>query len=104
MLESELLLLSDEEIAQELAYRAKRVRLHLNISQEDFAKKSGLSYATYGKFERTGKISLVSFLTVMRYLKRLKEISTLLELDDVEKIGLENYAKMVSKKDRQRAH
>ena len=59
---------------------------------------------TYCKFERTGKISLVGFLKVLRHLGRLKEVSSVLEMSSIEKIGLKKYADNIAKsKKRQRA-
>ncbi|GHE02624.1 hypothetical protein GCM10008024_22910 [Allgaiera indica] len=39
-------------------------RLGLNLSQEDLAKASGVPLSTLKKFERTGQISLASFLAI----------------------------------------
>ena len=103
MTDIEFSLQTSEEITQELAIRAKDMRTHLNISQEDFAKKAGLNYHTYASFERSGKISLERFINVVRYLGRIEEINKLLVLDDVERIGLKEYSKVISKSKRKRA-
>jgi len=87
----EYLLLTEEEMAQELADQAKRLRLKKNMTQKDFALKAGIAHMTYRKFERTGKISLIGFLKVLRHLGRLKEISSILEIGDVESVGLKEY-------------
>ncbi len=87
----EYLLLTEEEIAKELADQAKRLRLKKNMTQKDFALKAAIAHMTYCKFEQTGKISLVGFLRVLRHLGRLKEMSSILEMGDVESIGLKEY-------------
>ena len=87
----EYLLLTEDEIAKELAGQAQKLRLKKNMTQKDFAAKSAIAYMTYCKFERTGKISLVGFLKVLRHLGRLKEISTVLEIGNIESIGLKKY-------------
>lgn len=87
----EYLLLTEEEIAQELAEQVKRLRLKKNMTQKDFVLKAGIAHMTYSKFERTGKMSLVGFLKVLRHLGRLKEISSILEIGDVESVGLKEY-------------
>jgi len=53
---------SSDEIAMELAKRAKGRRLSLNLTLEGLAKRSGVALGTLKKFERTGQISLVSFI------------------------------------------
>lgn len=88
MTPQEFLLQSEDEIALELAQEARQLRVGKNITQEEFSIRSGIPFATYGKFERTGQISLVSFLKVLRHLGRLKNMSTLLASDDVERVGI----------------
>jgi len=74
------------------------------LTQKAFSQKTGIPYMTYCKFERTGKISLVGFLKVLRHLGRLKEVSSVLEMSSIEKIGLKKYADNIAKsKKRQRA-
>lgn len=87
----EYLLLTEEEIAKELADQAQKLRLKKNMTQKDFALKAGIAHMTYCKFEQTGKISLIGFLKVLRHLGRLKEMSTVLEMGDVESVGLKKY-------------
>ncbi len=100
----EYLLLSEEEIAQNIATQAKELRVAKNLTQKAFAEKSGIAYMTYCKFERTGKISLLGFLKVLRHLGRLKDISCILEMSSIESIGLEKYADNVAQsKKRERA-
>jgi len=103
MTPQEFLLLSEDEIAQSLGSKAKAIRVEKNITQRDFSTKAGINYETYSKFERTGIISLVGFLKVLRYLGKLKDISELLSLDDVEKLGVKAFVEQKSKKTRQRA-
>ena len=88
---SKFLMKSDDEIAEDLGARAKALRIQLKMSQEEFAKKSGIACATYGKFERTGQIGFVSFLTIMRYLGRIAEADRLLKEDDAQKKGLKKF-------------
>ena len=53
---------SSDEIAMELAKRAKCRRLSLDLTLEGLARRSGVALGTLKKFERTGNISLVSFI------------------------------------------
>jgi len=103
MRDIEFSLQSDEEITQDLALRAKEIRTSKNMSQVDFSKKAGISYHSYNKFESTGRVSFSGFITIMRYLGKVKELNKLLVVDDIEQIGLEEYSKMMSAKKRERA-
>jgi len=50
--------------AADLSEAVRNRRLGLNLSQEDLAKASGVPLSTLKKFERTGQISLASFLAL----------------------------------------
>ena len=53
-----------QEIQMELAERAQVLRKGEKLSQEQLAKKSGVSFGSVKRFERTGKISLESLLKI----------------------------------------
>ncbi|MBT3536311.1 MAG: XRE family transcriptional regulator [Rhodospirillaceae bacterium] len=55
-------LLSSENIAVELAARLRRRRLAQELTMEGLSRRSGVPLGTLKKFERTGQISLVSFI------------------------------------------
>ena len=57
--------LSSEGVALELALRVKSNRLALSLTQEGLARRSGVSFGTLKKFERTGRIALVSFIRLV---------------------------------------
>ena len=103
MTPQEFLLQTEDEIAISLAQQAKILRINANMTQSEFSKKAGIAYATYGQFERTGKISLNGFLKVLRHLGRLKSVSSLLSVDDIEILGIAQYSKLQKMKHRQRA-
>jgi transcriptional regulator with XRE-family HTH domain len=52
------------EIARAVAARVKALRLHRGWTQEEVAKRSGLTLATYRRFERTGRIALERLLKI----------------------------------------
>jgi len=56
---------SSEDVALELASRAKSRRLAQSLTQEGLASRSGVSFGTLKKFERTGRIALVSFIRLV---------------------------------------
>lgn len=57
--------LSSENVALELALRVKSRRLAQSLTQEGLAGRSGVSFGTLKKFERTGRIALVSFIRLV---------------------------------------
>lgn len=61
-------MLSSEDVALELALRVKNARLAQNLTQEGFASRSGVSFGTLKKFERTGQIAFVSFIRLVTAL------------------------------------
>ncbi len=61
-------ILPSEDIALELSLRVKSCRLAHRLTQEGLANRSGVSFGTLKKFERTGKIALVSFIRLVAAL------------------------------------
>ena len=53
------------EVAADLAKRLKTRRLARNLTQEGLARRSGVALGTLKKFERSGAISLVSFIRLV---------------------------------------
>jgi len=82
-------LLTSEEIGAELAKRAKGRRLSLDLTVEGLAKRSGVALGTLKKFERTGQISLISFIRLAVALKDDAALEKLLleaEYDTLEDV------------------
>ncbi len=77
------------EIALNIASRVKERRLELDLTQEGMAKRAGLKFATYRRFEQTGKISLEGLLKLGFALDALSDFDVLFtqrkyqSLDDV---------------------
>lgn len=53
---------STEDIARTLAARSRSRRLAQQLTQEGLAQRSGVPLGTLKKFERSGQISLTSFI------------------------------------------
>ncbi len=70
---------SPEECKLSLASRAKDLRLAKNLSQEGMSVRSGVPLGTLRKFERTGNISLSSFLKILYCLGDEKAVQNLLQ-------------------------
>ncbi len=65
-----------------MAKRAQEKRLSLNLSQKTLSQRSGVSYGTLKKFERTGKISLESLLKIAFVLDAWVPLQTLFSVED----------------------
>lgn len=70
------------EMVQDVAKRAKDKRLSLNLSQQTLSERSGVSYGTLKKFERTGQISLTSLLKISLVLDALDAFEDLFTKSD----------------------
>ena len=71
--------LTDDEIAQVIAMRAKELRIKQDKKQREFSAEAELSSpTTYANFEQKGIISLANFIKVMRTFGRLEELEALL--------------------------
>ncbi|MGL1921612.1 MAG: helix-turn-helix domain-containing protein [Hyphomicrobiales bacterium] len=60
--------LSSDDISTELALRVKNRRLAQKLTQEGLANRSGVPFGTLKKFERSGQISLISFIKLVTAL------------------------------------
>lgn len=66
-----------DDVANQIASRVKSRRLELNLTQEGFATRAGLKFATYRRFEQTGEISLRGLLQIGFALNALSDFDTL---------------------------
>lgn len=89
---SSFALLTDDEIALVLAYRAKNLRMSQKQKQSEFSKSANLSSpSTYSNFEQTGSVSLSNFIKIVRNFGRLYELEKLLQPSAAEIIeAIEN--------------
>ncbi len=65
------------DVAKRLASRIKAIRKRKKITQQRLAGRSNVSYATLRKFEKTGQISLESFIKLTMELGVVNEINNL---------------------------
>lgn len=68
-----------EEIRKTIGQNAKKKRKYLGYTQEKLAEMSGMSLASYRRFEQTGHIALSSLIMVAFVLDSLDEITHLFE-------------------------
>ena len=77
------------DIAIHIAANVKTRRLELNLTQEGLARRAGVKFATYRRFEQTGEISLRGLLQIGFALNALSDFDVLfaqkqyMSLDDV---------------------
>lgn len=67
---------------QVLAKQARARRLQMELTQEGLSQRSGVALATLRKFERTGVLSLESFLKLHMVLGGLEEILKATQVTD----------------------
>ena len=71
-------IMSSGDIAAEMAVRLRNRRLAQNLTLEGLARRSDVPLGTLKKFERTGRIALVSFIRLVITLKDEAALENLL--------------------------
>lgn len=66
-----------DALCKEIAFRVKERRLERNLTQKAFAKRSGVGYDAYRKFENTGEITLRNLLLCAVALNDTESFSNL---------------------------
>ncbi|CAA6822036.1 MAG: Unknown protein [uncultured Sulfurovum sp.] len=82
-----LTLMTDGEILKLIADRAKTVRISHDLRQSDLSQKSAVPLSSIRVFERSGKISLVYLIKILRALSLVEELDKLFqhaEIDDLK--------------------
>ena len=82
-------LLPAPEVAADLAKRLKARRLARNLTQAGLAARSGVPLGTLKKFERTGAISLVSFVRLLVALGEQAGLERLMETEAGDSMTLD---------------
>ncbi len=96
-------LITPEQVAKDLAGRAKALRLAQGWKQITLAERSGVSLASLRRFEESGRISLESLLALAFALYRLDDFSSLLKLPPASSIAeLEKLEKAAKRPERKR--
>ena len=68
------------------AQNVASLRKEINWTQQNLAEKSGVSYGSIKRFERSGQISFESLLKIVEVLNRLTEFETLLLPKDDQRL------------------
>jgi len=78
-----LTLMTDEEILKMLASRAKEVRIANDLRQSDLSQKSAVPLSSIRVFERSGAISFVYLVKVLRALSLVEELNGLFQTTEI---------------------
>ena len=68
---------SPYQIIKSIAERVKKNRLELNLTQKAMAKRAGMSFGSYCRFENTGEISFKSLIMIAISLGATEEFGQL---------------------------
>ncbi len=80
-------LMTPEDTAQQLAKKARALRLERNWKQVTLAERSGVTLASLRRFERTGLTSLQNLLKLAFAIGRLDDFEQLLQPPDAGSIA-----------------
>ena len=69
--------LPSSKVAKKIAKKLQKVRKTKFKTQQDFAEHIGLSYSKVARFEKTGNIGFVDFITILKGLNRVDELQEL---------------------------
>ncbi len=75
-----------KEIQLEIAKNIREKRKKRKLTQEEFAKKSGVSFGSIKRFENTGEISLFSLVKIAMVLECENELLNLFKKKDYTSI------------------
>lgn len=70
-------ILPPDAIAEELADRLRRQRLHKNLTQQDLTLMAGVSLGAIRNLEKSGQTSMATFLRVVHALGMARELEPL---------------------------
>ena len=79
-----LTLMTDEEILKEIALRAKKTRVSYDLRQIDLSERSAVPLSSIRVFERSGKISFVYLVKVLRALSCIEALDALFQPSEIE--------------------
>jgi len=67
--------LTEQSVLSGIVERVKERRKELGLTQAMLAQRTGVSYASIRRFERTGEISFTSLLSLARVLQSLADFN-----------------------------
>lgn len=94
MIDLNMLNKTPNDIGKLIASRVKKIRKRKKITQEELSERSGVSYGSIKRFERTGEISFISLIKISKALGIDGQIEDLFErvpYDSIEEIIREQH-------------
>lgn len=82
------------DIGKLIASRVKKIRKRKKITQEALSERSGVSYGSIKRFERTGEISFISLIKIAKALEidgQIEELFEKVPYDSIEEIIREQH-------------
>ena len=80
--------MSDSAIIKEIGNRLKNYRLRKNCTQEELAKKSGISMGSVHKIESGKAVSFAIVVSAMRTLRLLDNLETFIPAPSISPVDL----------------
>lgn len=75
--------ITEASITEKLIKRVKLRRKELKYTQQELAKRSGVSYASIRRFETTGDISLASLIKIAHAMNCLEDFNNLFKYEQI---------------------
>lgn len=69
---------NNQTIRKEIGNRVKTTRISMNLTREDFSKKTGISVSTISRLEEGKNINVDALFNVLRYFQCIDNIDLLL--------------------------
>ena len=91
-------LMTDNEILQLIASRAKEVRIANDLRQSDLSEHSAVPLSSIRVFERNGVISFVYLVKLLRALSIVEELDALFKKPEITDLKLAIHKKKTDRK------
>lgn len=95
-------LITPSKAQKKCAENLRARRLHMELTQESLAERSGVALATLRKFEQKGTISLESFLKLLMVVGGLEDVVDATKLDAPQFSSIDDVLKADKRPTRQR--
>lgn len=86
-----------DDVLKEVAARMRARRKDMGLSQEVLAARSGVSFGSLKRYERTGLISLEGLLKLAVILDALKDFDALFVKDETQGLSLDDILRAAPK-------
>lgn len=77
---------SPDDILREIGRRVRARRLELNLTQKAFAKRAGVGYDAYRRFENSGEITLRNLVLSAIVLNDIEDLRQLFTRENYENL------------------